>query len=117
MFQFTGVMEGVRQGGIDAAEHNATQGHSQNESVAEPATALALHGEYVAGVELRQQTHHNPQGDQINQVDRQEAHKRGVLPFQLEAQGAVETSSAHHVGPGVGGEGGDQHQQQHHGPG
>ena len=114
-------MKGVGQGGIDAAEHQPAEGHAQDQSVSEPAVPLALHGQHIAGVQLCQHPDDGSQRNQIQQIDGQEFHQRCVGALQLEATAAaeagrsrVEAEKAQHVRPGVCGEGGDQHQQQHH---
>ena len=76
MLQLAGVVEGIRQGCIDAAQYESAQGHAQNQPVTEPAVALPLHGEHIAGVKLRQHADHHAESDQVKQIDRQETHQR-----------------------------------------
>ena len=115
------VVKILRQKGVHAAQNATTDHHAQHQVITEPGIALALHGEHIAAVELRQHPNHHAKPDQIAQIDRQEVHQWCVFPFQLESLCGIEAPSTgieacqtQNVCPGIGPEGGDNHQQQHH---
>ena len=124
MVQFRRVVERLWESGIDPAQQQTAEGHAQDQTTAEPVVAMALQGQHVAAVELCKQSDHSTESDQIQKIDRQKFQEGREFALHLKSDRSIQSSRAwtetevpQNVSPGVGGEGGDDHQQQHHRPG